>query len=53
MIPCKCGKIEAYWHGDVEGFRMYCCDKCYILELEKELKIYINLERIKNQNYGR
>lgn len=29
IVPCPCGSREAYWHGDPEGYRVYCCDKCW------------------------
>lgn len=27
IIPCTCGSLEPYWHGDTE--RVYCCDACW------------------------
>ena len=31
LIPCDCGEVSAYWHGDNYGRREYCCNSCWSL----------------------
>ena len=31
IVPCHCGSRDAYWHGQEDGEREYCCDRCWNL----------------------